>query len=277
MLSLDTKHAMDARPRTPELPPIDERLVAPGSRYEIYDGELAYVSPADPPHGTRHAKLSALVEAHAAADFEVGCDLLTRTSETSDVAPDVSIYPDADDPVTGGRQLEHLAFEVVSKQRLSRASRKAAKLVERGVRRVFAIDVEHERALEWSASRQDWIELDPGGEIVDPALAAPLPIAAMLSSATADDAMARALIVKRNPEIEAVRAEERTEGKQQGLAEGVLRGKAEALLVLLASRGVAIPRADRDRILGEMDPERLDRWIARATRCTDIAELFAPE
>lgn len=273
MLALDTKHAMDARQPTPELPPIDERLVAPGSRYEIYDGELAYVPPADPPHGTRHSTLSALVEAHAGADFEVASDLLTRTSETSDVAPDVSIYPDAADPVTGGRQLEHLAFEVVSTQRLSRASRKAAKLVERGVRRVFAIDVEHERALEWSASRQDWVELDPGGEIIDRALAAPLPIAAMLSSASADGAVARALIRKRTPEIQAMRAEDRAEG----LAEGMLRGRAEALLVLLAARGVAIGRADRDRILGETDIERLDRWIARAIRCTDIAELFAAE
>ena len=269
MLALDTKHAMDARPPTSELPPIDERLVAPGSRYEIYDGELAYVPPADPPHGTRHSKLSALVEAHAGAGFEVACDLLTRTSETSDVAPDVSIYPDAADPVTGGRQLEQLAFEVVSTQRLGRASRKAAKLVERGVRRVFAIDVEHERALEWSASRRDWVELDPGGEIVDPVLAAPLPIAAMLSSAAADDAMARALIAKRNPEIEALRIQDRQEG--------LVHGKAGALLLVLAERGISVSPPDRKRILGEVDVERLDRWIARATRCTDIAELFAIE
>ena len=168
MLSMDTNHAMDARPPSRELPPIDERLIAPGSRYEIYDGELAYVAPALPPHATRHSKLSALVETHAHPDFEVASDLLTRTSETSDVAPDVSVYPDAEDPLTGGRQLEHLAFEIVSTERLSRASRKAGMLADRGVRRVFAIDIEHERALEWSRSTRDWEELDPTGRIEDP-------------------------------------------------------------------------------------------------------------
>src|SRR4029079_9287294 len=98
MLSMDTKHAGARNPRSRELPPIDARLIAPESRYEIYEGELAYVSPAAPPHGTRHSKLAALVEAHAHPDFEVASDLLTRTSETSDVAPDVSVYPDAEDP-----------------------------------------------------------------------------------------------------------------------------------------------------------------------------------
>src|SRR4051812_30641197 len=120
------------------LPSIDDRLVEPETRYEMYDGELVYVPPADPPHGIRHSKISALVEAHAAADFEVASDMLTRTSKTSDVAPDVSVFPSARDPVTGGRQLEQLAFEVVSTQSIKRAGQKAAKLTERGVRRVFA-------------------------------------------------------------------------------------------------------------------------------------------
>jgi hypothetical protein len=122
---------------------------------------------------------------------------------------------------------------------------------------------------------------------VDPALAAPLPIAAMLSSATADDAMARALIAKRNPEIEAVRAKDRQaamqegrqeglqEGRQEGRQEGLVRGKAGALLLVLAGRGISISSVDRKRILGETDIERLDRWIACAARCADIAEVFA--
>ena len=98
----------------PELPPVDERLVVPGTRHEIYDGELVYVPPADPPHAIQHSKVSALVEAHAKPEFHVASDMLTRTSRTSDVAPDVSVFPRAPHPETGGRQLEHLAFEVVS-------------------------------------------------------------------------------------------------------------------------------------------------------------------
>jgi Uma2 family endonuclease len=251
------------------LPSIDDRLVEPETRYEMYDGELVYVPPADPPHGIRHSKISALVEAHAAADFEVASDMLTRTSKTSDVAPDVSVFPSARDPVTGGRQLEQLAFEVVSTQSIKRAGQKAAKLTERGVRRVFAIDVERARALEWSRALGGWAVLDPDARIEDPTLGATLPIAALLHAAKADDAMACALIAKHNPAIEAVKSE----ALQQGLA----RGRAEAVLELLALRGIAMDAADRARILSESDPAQLARWIARATTCTTAAELFAAE
>ena len=75
------------------LPDIDERLVMPGSRYEILDGELLYVSPADEPHGETHSRLCALLEAHAAKRFRCAADMLTRTSATSDFAPDASVFP----------------------------------------------------------------------------------------------------------------------------------------------------------------------------------------
>jgi hypothetical protein len=221
------------------------------------------------------------------------------------------VFPLGPDPVTGGRQLEHLAFEVVSKQSLGYAGRKAAKLAARGVRRVFAIYVERGRALEWSAEGAAWRDLDPDGQIDDPALAAPLPVAALLSAAKADDAMASALITKRNPRIEDFGArreakgalaglakgkrEGLAEGKREGLAkgkreglakgkregiaegkrEGLARGRAEAVLALLTARGVTMKRADRARILGERDPDQLGRWLARAATCGSIAELFA--
>jgi Uma2 family endonuclease len=117
-----------------DLPAVDDRLVMPETPYEMLDGELVRVSPADPPHAERHFQLCALIEAHTGPAFEAACDLLTRTSRTDDVAPDISIYADAPDPVTGGRQLEQLAFEVVSTQSLADAGRKAAKLAARGVR-----------------------------------------------------------------------------------------------------------------------------------------------
>ena len=71
-------------------------------------------------------------------------------------------------------------FEIASTQSLGNAGRKAAKLAARGVRRVFAIDVERSRALEWSAELATWRELDPAGHIDDPALEVPLPIEDMI-------------------------------------------------------------------------------------------------
>jgi hypothetical protein len=268
----------DATPAGPELPPVDARLAIPGTRYEVDDGVLVHVPPADEPHGMRHSKVSALVEAHAALDFNVASDMLTRTSATSDIAPDVSIYPFARDPVTGGRQLEHLAFEVVSTGSLGRAGRKAAKLIARGVRRVFAIDVERARALEWSRSLDSWSVLDTSTSIEDPALGAPLSVHTLLHAAKADDAIAQALIIKRNPVIEAhaSASNERSlaQGRAEGRQEGLLRGRAEALLATLAARGMSLSSADRARILDERDPDRLLDWISRAATCADIAAVF---
>lgn len=65
--------------------------------------------------------------------------MLTRTSRQSDFAPDASVFPEERDPVTGGRKLEELAFEVASTQRLANATRKARGLAARGVRRVFCL------------------------------------------------------------------------------------------------------------------------------------------
>jgi Uma2 family endonuclease len=246
-----------------ELPDIDDRLVEPETPYEIWDGEVVYVPPADPPHGERHRQLCTLIDAHTGPEFKSAADLLTRTSRIDDVAPDVSVYPAAPNPRTGGRQLEHLAFEVVSTQSLGRARRKAAKLVRRGVRRVFAIDVERSRALEWSAELRTWRELDPASCIEDPALAVPLPIATLIRDARTDDPVARALLAKHNPVL------------VQNRAEGRAEGRAEAVIVLLTARGIAVDTATRARILAERDAQRLDRWIVTAARCTLAAELFA--
>ena len=252
-------------------PAIDDRLVEPGTRYEMLDGELVHVPPADGPHGERQSQLCALIEAHTGPEFKVAAELLTRTSRTDDFAPDVSVYLAAPDPVTQRRQLAQLAFEVVSTQTLSHAGKKAAKLAARGVRRVFAIDVERSRALEWSVALGGWSLLHTSGELADPALRVPLPIESLIHDAKSDDAVARALLAKNN----AVLAANRAEGEAEGRARGKLEARAEHVVELLVLRGVALDQPARARILAERDPARLDRWFARAVACSSTAELFA--
>ncbi|HWU89181.1 MAG TPA: Uma2 family endonuclease, partial [Kofleriaceae bacterium] len=95
-----------------DLPEVDERLVAPNARYEIVDGRVVYVPPADEPHGASHGSLAAVVHAHRADGYALAVDMLTRTSRIDDIAPDLSVYPSARDSTTGGRRLEELAFEI---------------------------------------------------------------------------------------------------------------------------------------------------------------------
>jgi Uma2 family endonuclease len=265
-----------------ELPDIDDRLVEPETPYEMLDGELVYVSPADPPHGELHVRLAALIEAHIGPAFQAAADLLTRTSRVDDIAPDVSVYPAARHPETGARQLEQLAFEILSKGSRRRAARKAAKLAGRGVRRVFGIDVKRSRVMEWSTELDGWRQLDASGHIEDPALEVPLPIEAILHAAKADDAVARALLTRHNPVIEARLTERHDEGHDEGMREGFARGVAhaaralaDAVLAVLAARGVAVGEAERARIVGERDLARLERWLARAATCAEAHELWA--
>ena len=84
-----------------------------------------------------------------ARGYSGAIDMLTRTSTDDDFAPDGSVFPTERDPVTGGRKLEEIAFEIASKQSLTVPTRKARKLVKRGVRRVFCIARDNRRGLEW--------------------------------------------------------------------------------------------------------------------------------
>ena len=258
-----------------ELPPIDERLVVPETPYEMEDGKLVYVAPADPPHAEHHTTLATLLNMHAAPSFRVAVDMLTRTSKVDDIAPDASVFPRAPDPRTGGRQLEHLAFEVVSTQRLGHAGKRARKLLDRGVRRVFAIDVEPGRVFEWSRELDSWSILDRNGAITDPALAVPLPIAALLRVIATDNAVARALLAKRNEVIEDFGREREDLGHARGVAEGLSRGQAEAVLSVLAARGIAVQEDQRAQILAEHDRDRVGRWLTASVSCASTAELLA--
>jgi Uma2 family endonuclease len=282
--------APTAEKRATKLPAVDERLVAPEMRFEIIGGKVEYVPPAGESHGSRHSKITALLEAYAAEGYDVATDMLTRTSEKGDMAPDASVFPRARDPRTGGRQLEELAFEVLSTERLAHAARKARALTERGVRRVFAIDVEQRRALVWSASQKIWDVLPPDSKIEDRALALPLPIRALVEAAKPDDAVAQALITKKNPVITSAlqrasqagerrgklegKLEGKIEGRIEGHLEGQLEGRIEALLAVLDARGLEIKKKQEKRIRAERDEATLAGWIRAAASCTSIGDLL---
>lgn len=236
------------------------------------------MAPADEAHGTRHSKVSAILEAYAAAGYEVASDMLTRTSKLNDMAPDASVFPAARHPETGGRQLEELAFEVVSTERLGHTATKARELAKRGVRRVFALDVERRRALEWSRATDTWEILSNDAAIEDPALATPLPIRALVEALKSDDAVAAALLAKKNAVIEeALRQSEsrgHAHGALAGREEGKLEGKLEALFAILAVRGVEVKKKAEKRLRAETNEAQIDAWMRRALSVSSVEELL---
>jgi hypothetical protein len=61
----------------------------------------------------------------------------------------------------------------------------------------------------------------------------------------------------------------------RGPANGSSEGKLEGLIAILTARGIALDSTTRERIVCERDPQRLDRWIARAATSTTITEVLA--
>jgi len=68
----------------------------------------------------------------------------------------------------------------------------------------------------------------------------------------------------------------RAEGKKIGRAEGKAVGRVEALLRVLAARGVALTEAQRAAVQACSELATLDRWITRAAICATAEEIFAP-
>jgi predicted nucleotidyltransferase/HEPN domain-containing protein len=69
----------------------------------------------------------------------------------------------------------------------------------------------------------------------------------------------------------------RTEGFDLGKDAGRAGGLVEALLTILASRGLSADAATRATIEACTDPAVLNRWIARAMTADSAAALFAPD
>lgn len=255
----DTLQMMSSSYPVEGLPAVDERLVAPESGYEVIDGRIVEVPGAGEAHGTRHAKVAAMIGAAVRDEFDVAVDMLTRTSKLNDFAPDVSVFPRARDPRTGGRQIEQLAFEIVSTQALSDAGDKASKLTARGVRRMFAIDIRHARVFEWAAEAAMWQLLAEAGVIADDCLAAPIAVEALVKAAKIDDAVARTLLLKGNPVL------------MEEMKTRELDALRRAALAISRARGLTLTEAQRDRIATCEDASQLETWLSR------LATASAPD
>jgi hypothetical protein len=272
----------------------DDHAVQPEARQELVRGELVDALPARPGHGDTHSRLDAVVWLCVAPGWVVSTDLLTRRSASSDFATDTCVRRAGRDPATGHRCLEELSFEIFFTQALPEARERARDVSGSGVRRMFGLfvteryrdaDVDGQVDIavrEWSRERDEWVALDLDASIEDRCLRTPLPVRALVEAAAADDAIARALVARRNPVIEKLQAESEARGFRSGATRGKLEGRLEgkvetlrwALLDVLAHHRVALDDAQAERIAACQDPDVLQRWFTRALTSTDIAKVL---
>ena len=252
--------------------PIDEHVMEEGCRLELIDGQQVVTPPAQEPHGRKHSELDYLLRAHVTGDFLVAVDMLTRAAQDQDFAPDVSVYPKQRDD-DGRQKLDELSFEIVGEQPMSIATRKASVLVERGVRRVFAVQVESKQLLEWDAQMSLWVALPGDSFVRDRCFVRPLPVSAILDAADADDAVFDALRAKGNPAlmdfaqasfdrgIERGLAHGRTQGREEGREEGLVQGLRQAVRDLCEV--LSVPLTDeRNATLEEADRATLEALVS---------------
>lgn len=251
-------HAMPSGrhgPSREEWPAVDERLVMPGSGIEILDGKVLSVPGADPPHAEHHARLVYLLAAHVAPGFVATVDMLTRTSPVSDFAPDASIYPEGPDAKTGGRRLEVMAFEVVSKQALAVPAKKAKELSRRGVERVFALVLSRQRALEWDRRVGRFRPMHPDEHIEAPCLAIPIGVRELVGTARADEAVLAALEARRPDLVARIEAKAEARGEARGEASGLREGVRRACraLAIEIPPDAALDALERDALAALLD------------------------
>lgn len=65
------------------------------------------------------------------------------------------------------------------------------------------------------------------------------------------------------------------DGEAKGEARGEVRGKRDALLTILAARGLTVSSDARARIETCAETATLDRWIAKAVRAATLDEALA--
>ena len=65
-----------------------------------------------------------------------------------------------------------------------------------------------------------------------------------------------------------------SESQRRSFDMGEAKGKADAVLVVLESRGIPLSNEQRRRILECTDLETLDQWIRKAALVTTVDELL---
>ena len=256
------------RLRRMALPAVDAVTLKEDSRREIVDGRVIEVMPAEEPHGHRHFELPRVLGQLLAPGYLGAVDMVTRTAQTTEFAPDVSVYPAARDPVTAGRQVDELAFEVIDATRLATVTDKAQRLVARGVRRVFVVDVNANTVSEWSAKHGRWDVLAPDTVLVDRCLATPVPVGALLDAMQSEGAIVRAMKARGVPALMAEIAAGEDRGKGEGMAP-LVRMCERKLGRALTVDGHAALRQKLDAVgperLGDavldLPPDELARWL----------------
>lgn len=258
--------------------PFRAEQIPEGSRFELSNGHPIYRQPSGQRGGRSKLLGGQVLEtdpAVVAAGINVGFS--PKASELR--APHVSVGNFANEPGWApGAPL--LALEYAdTDQDEAELRRKITDLLTAGTKHVWVARLVGAPRVDVYEPGKDMRLAGLGEDLVAPGvLKNPVPVLALFDRDAAHEAMLRNLLQRKGYEsLDEVREEEAARGRQEGEAraqrEGEARGRQEALLGLLAARGLRVPRKAEARIRAESDTATLDRWIARTVTVASVDEL----
>ncbi len=259
--------------------PFQASQLRDGDRYELSDGHPLYCAPAGPDHATGNIRGAAVLD----SDPEVawaGIDAGFSPEPGMLRAPDVAVGAP---PASGRGWIEGappLALEYAGHgQDEADLQTKIGELIGHGTRLVWVARLTGPRRVEVYASGQPMRVALPGEELLAPGiLRNPVPVEALFDRAAGDRVTLRNLLQRFGYEdLDAVREEGRIEGRAEGRAEGREEGRVallQAVLNLLAGRGIAVDAETRIRVEACRDLGLLNRWLLAAATVERADDIF---
>jgi hypothetical protein len=255
--------------------PIKAADLHPGSRYELHDGHPIYCAPTGG-DGARTTIAGAEVLDTDPAVTEAGIDAGYSPSPGTLRAPDVSVgnVPDKMGWIQG---VPPLALEYAGVgQDEAKLQLKVTDLLDAGTRFVWVVRLVGPRRVEVYEKGKPVRTLGPGEELAAPGiLQNTFPVEAFYDRGTAHRLTLRNLLQRLGySSLDEVRDEGRDEGRNEGRNEGRDEGRAAALLTVLAARGIAVPEAERARIMACRETPVLEEWLRRAVSASSLSEIL---
>jgi len=254
-----------------------------GDRYELSNGHPIYCAPAGPDHAGPNVIGGAVIDSDPDVAW-AGVDAGFSPEPGTLRAPDVCVASPVAEPggqsVTGPgtrwlREAPPLALEYASRGQDEADLRlKIAELLAAGTQIVWVVRLTGVHRVEIHRPGQPVQMAGPGELLEAPGiLRNPIPCEALYDREAGHRATLRNLLQRQGYDsLDAVRREGREAGREEGRGAGLV----EAILTLLADRGLTLEPQDRDRIQGCHDHDRLRAWLVAAARVASAQELFGP-
>jgi Uma2 family endonuclease len=246
-----------------------------GDRYELSHGHPIYCAPSGRDHAGRNLSGGGALETDPAVEW-AGVDAGFTPDSGTLRAPDVAVAPAGQERgwIPG---VPPLAVEYAGPgQDEQELQEKIAELLAKGTQQIWVVRLVGPRRVEVNQPRHKMQILGPGEQLHAPGiLRNPLPVEALYDRDASHRVMLRNLLQRAGYEsIEAIRQEGLQGGIEKGIEQGVKQGMVEAILALLADRGLSLDDSQRSRITECHDHAQLKTWLLAAARVKHPAELF---